>query len=386
MPPRLTSIELFTGAGGLALGVAKAGYHHLALVERDRNAVASLNANRRRVRVMNDWPKELLEMDVHSVEFKQHSGAVDLLAAGAPCQPFSLGGKHKGHADERNLFPEVFRAVRETKPRALVVENVKGLLRTTFKEYFDYILAQAAHPSCAPKPQEEWRTHRDRLARYAARNDAEYVVNYALLNAANYGVPQKRERVFIVALEAKLGAKWLPPKASHSEDALYYDQYVSGAYWAEHGLPRREAPPKLELRVTALSGLPRPDEKRWQTVRDAIRGLVAPPAAWDGNGSDPDHVARPGARSYKGHCGSPLDAPSKTLKAGDHGVPGGENTVVDDTGAIRYLTVREAARIQTFPDEFRFAGAWTEGFRQLGNAVPVKLAEAVATSVAKQLR
>ena len=94
-----------------------------------------------------------------------------------------------------------------------------------------------------------------------------------------------------------------------------------------------------------------------------------------------NHVLITGARSYHGHTGSPLDEPSKTLKAGDHGVPGGENTVVMENEAVRYLTVREAARLQTFPDEYFFPCAWTESMRQIGNAVPVKLAEIVARSI-----
>jgi DNA (cytosine-5)-methyltransferase 1 len=98
-----------------------------------------------------------------------------------------------------------------------------------------------------------------------------------------------------------------------------------------------------------------------------------------------NHVGNPGARTYTGHTGSPWDEPSKTLKAGDHGVPGGENILRREDGSVRYFTVREAARLQTFPDEYVFRGAWCEGFRQLGNAVPVDLACAVATSVRERL-
>jgi DNA (cytosine-5)-methyltransferase 1 len=93
----------------------------------------------------------------------------------------------------------------------------------------------------------------------------------------------------------------------------------------------------------------------------------------------------PGARSYPGHTGSPLDEPSKTLKAGDHGVPGGENMIAMPDGTVRYFTVREAALIQTFPDGYVFHGSWGEIMRQLGNAVPVKLARAVARQVANCL-
>jgi DNA (cytosine-5)-methyltransferase 1 len=115
-------------------------------------------------------------------------------------------------------------------------------------------------------------------------------------------------------------------------------------------------------------------------VRDALQGLPDPEQAPD---AKLQHVFIPGARSYPGHTGSPLDEPAKTLKAGDHGVPGGENMIVKEDGAVRYLTLREAARIQTFPEKFRFPGSWTESMRQLGNAVPVRLGEVVAKSVAK---
>lgn len=378
----MNSIELFTGAGGLALGVAKSGYHHLLLVERNKHAVSSLNSNRSSVEAMANWP--LVEpKDVADVTFSEYLGSVDLLAAGAPCQPFSLGGKHKGHADDRNLFPDVFRAIREMRPRAILVENVKGLLRSGFDEYFRYILAQARTPSLAPVEGEDWRVHADRLESWASPAPSEYTVSYHLLNAADYGVPQKRQRVFVVAFRADVSNPWLPPRRTHSEDALYYSQYVSGEYWKEHGLVAPLAPPKLKTKVETLRLNGPPKEQRWRTVRDAIRGLAEPPTQWLPSEStgDPNHVARPGARSYAGHTGSALDYPAKTLKAGDHGVPGGENTIVNDKGKIRYLTVREAARLQTFPDEYHFTGAWTEGFRQLGNAVPVRLAEIVAQSI-----
>ena len=99
----------------------------------------------------------------------------------------------------------------------------------------------------------------------------------------------------------------------------------------------------------------------------------------------PNHWLNPGARSYAGHTGSPWDAPAKTLKAGDHGVPGGENTLSDYDGSVRYFTVRESARLQNFPDDYVFSGAWGEIMRQLGNAVPVELAHAVATSIKEHL-
>jgi DNA (cytosine-5)-methyltransferase 1 len=118
-------------------------------------------------------------------------------------------------------------------------------------------------------------------------------------------------------------------------------------------------------------------------VRDALHDLPDPV-----NGpfvGIHNHRFQGGARVYPGHTGSALDLPSKTLKAGDHGVPGGENMMVMDNGNVRYFTVRESARLQTFPDSFVFHGSWSEAMRQIGNAVPVRLAQIVAASVATKL-
>ena len=132
----LTSVELFTGAGGLALGIHRAGFHHLAVVERDRDSCDTLRLNRARGLIA--WPIE--ERDVAAFDFSGYPQGIDLLAGGAPCQPFSLGGKHAGDADSRNIFPQVFRAVRELHPQAFLLENVKGLTREGFRPYFDYIV------------------------------------------------------------------------------------------------------------------------------------------------------------------------------------------------------------------------------------------------------
>jgi DNA (cytosine-5)-methyltransferase 1 len=140
----------------------------------------------------------------------------------------------------------------------------------------------------------------------------------------------------------------------------------------------------LKNRVVRLADLLIPPEApAWRTVRDALEELPEPRsrAARD----IPNHRFQSGARPYKGHTGSPLDLPAKTLKAGDHGVPGGENMMVLDDGRVRYFTAREAARIQTFPDGYVFHGSWSETMRQLGNAVPVALARTVSSSVAECL-
>ena len=118
----------------------------------------------------------------------------------------------------------------------------------------------------------------------------------------------------------------------------------------------------------------------WRTIRDAVADLGEPTRTENGTRFR-NHVLQLGARSYAGHTGSPLDEPAKTLKAGDHGVPGGENMIRHPNGNVRYFSVRESCRLQGFPDEYIFEGSWTENMRQLGNAVPVELGAVVLRSV-----
>lgn len=376
---RFRSIELFTGAGGLALGVAEAGFSHDAVIEWDHNACESLRSNRDRIPQMRDW--EIHEGDVRQFDFRSHAG-IDLIAAGAPCQPWSLGGKHRGYEDDRNLFPQVFRAAREVLPKAVVVENVKGILRTAFHDYFEYILLSLTAPEMKQKKSEDWVTHARRLERAVMTNRVEgtrYRVSVQRADAANYGVAQRRHRVFIVAVRADLGVEWSPMRPTHSEDALLTAKWIDGSYWEEHDLKPPRIPDRLKPRVEKLrrTSMDMFGMARWRTVRDVLKGLPEP-ADLKEHPRIRNHVGNPGARSYPGHTGSPYDEPAKALKAGDHGVPGGENMLRRDDGSLRYFTVREAARIQGFPDEYDFAGPWTEGFRQLGNAVPVGLARVVA--------
>lgn len=387
----MKSIELFAGAGGLALGTAGAGFKHVAVLEWDANACQTLRRNSvGGPSEARDW--HVVEGDVRDYDFQAHAGDIDLLCGGPPCQPFSIGGKHRGHEDRRNMFPEAVRAIRVLRPKAFILENVKGLLRQNFTNYYNYIIHQLRHPEVVTRGDEEWTDHLARLEQIHTSQKKvglSYRVVYQLLNAADYGVPQCRQRVLVVGIRSDLGAKFSFPQPTHSYDALLYDKWVTGEYWDRHRIAKskRQVPPaKLRRRIDKLSTLLRPMlPGAWRTVRDAISDL---PRIGSGQTSRQvaNHFLNPGARSYPGHTGSPYDEPAKTLKAGDHGVPGGENTLQMSNGSVRYFSVRECARLQTFPDEWVFEGSWTECMRQLGNAVPVDMARIVADRLAGVLR
>ncbi|RBH55806.1 MULTISPECIES: DNA cytosine methyltransferase [Pseudomonas] len=384
----MKSVELFAGAGGLAMGCEIAGFEHLAVVEWDKWACDTVRENQKRgYPILAGW--NLHEGDVREFDWSSIPQDIELLAGGPPCQPFSIGGKHKAHQDNRDMFPATVEVIRHLRPKAFIVENVKGLTRSTFANYFHYIQLQLEFPELPPNKDEDWADHLARLQveKTSGKRKGKgltYNVIPTLVNAADYGVPQKRERVFIIGFRDDLDIEWSFPAPTHSHDALLYDQWVTGSYWKRHGIPQPERPTKFATRVAKLRQAKEPPQTLpWRTVRDAIQGLPDPESR--AASRVPNHLFQPGARVYPGHTGSPLDLPAKTLKAGDHGVPGGENMLVRDDGSVRYFTIRESARIQTFPDGFRFHGSWTETMRQLGNAVPVVLAQRVASSVAEQL-
>lgn len=376
----LRGVELFAGGGGLLLGSALAGIQHVAASEWNRWACTTMRENAAR-----DYPLvrglNVLEGDVRSIDWSQVPGAsgVDLVTGGPPCQPFSLGGMARNADDPRDMFPSTTSVIEQLRPRAFVIENVKGLTRATFSDYFEFIKLRLQHPELRSKDGETWVDHFTRLQREhtAVRSDLSYRLVTTLVDAADYGVPQRRHRVFMVGFRSDVDAEWAFPRPTHSASALLRDQ-TDGSYWERHGV-------RVADRIPVRTPLRDVDGKRpWLTVRDALQGLPKPgPRGTAGKWLD--HRMQPGAKSYPGHTGSPLDEPGKALKAGVHGVPGGENMVRFPDGSVRYYSTREAARIQTFPDRYALHGAWTEAMRQIGNAVPVKLAEAVMHSVVEHL-
>ncbi len=283
----LTAVELFAGAGGLALGAQRAGFRHLALIEREVDACATL-------RQRAAWRGAVVEADVRDLDLRRYAGA-DLLTGGPPCQSFSTAGTRRLDADERNMFPEAIRAVREIRPRAVFFENVKGLVAGKARAYFDRIRAQIAALG--------------------------YQVHWRVVNAADHGVPQVRDRVVLVAFRRNVGTQWK---------------------WPAPTWPRR-------------------------TIREALAGLPPQPD-WDG----------PWARKgiFQEHA---LDAPAMTISTRRIGL-----WLRDEQ---RFLSVREAARVKTFPDTWRFEGANDEArLRQIGNAVPPILATVLIRAVARALR
>lgn len=381
----LQSLELFCGTGGLALGLQQAGFNHTALIEWDKDSCDNIKSNiSSGYPIVQHW--NVLQSDVRDIDFENLCAGVELVSGGPPCQPFSLGGKHQAYNDKRDMFPQAVRAVRELKPKAFVFENVKGLLRRSFSSYFNYILLQLRYPDVVIQKGMEWQDHLKVLEEYhtsTCEKGLTYNVVFRLLNAADYGVPQIRYRVIIVGFRSDLDATWSFPEPTHSKEALLYSKWVSGEYWREHNILRPAVIPEKEALAVERIKEKVIETQRWNTVRDAIADLPDPR---DGNCSDfLNHEFRGGARPYPGHSGSVLDEPSKTIKAGAHGVPGGENMLVLDDGTLRYYTVRESARIQTFPDEYAFHGSWTESMRQIGNAVPVQLARIIGESVFEQL-
>lgn len=377
----MRSFEIFSGAGGLAKGLELAGFEHAAFVEFNKHACASLSAN--------FAPDKVFFGDIKDFDL-QRLEAVELVAGGPPCQPFSLGGKHKADQDSRDMFPHAIRAIEKLTPKAFIFENVKGLLRPGFSDYFDYIILRLTYPGFNAKFATSWQEH---LAQLRNVNRLSYIgtryeVQFKLINAADYGIPQTRERVFIVGTRADLGLSWSFPEPTHSEERLRWEMHVTGEYWQRHAVaaadrPRMETTATKNLfRLKNRTGFFEPSLAPWKTVRDALHHVPDPRTD---HGIE-DHLFKDGARSYPGHTGSDFDWPAKTIKAGAHGVPGGENMIRYADGSVRYLSVFEAKRIQTFPDSFKIQGAWGEAMRQIGNAVPVALAEVLGNQLAKTLK
>lgn len=330
-----TSVELFAGAGGMALGMSMAGFRHLLLNEIDHNACQTLLRNR------PDW--HVAEGDIHKLDFARLEGQVDLLAGGFPCQAFSYAGNKKGFGDTRGtLFFELARAVRQTRPKVFLGENVRGLL---------------SHDG-----GKTLATIRNAIAELGYT-----LVEPQVLRAVKYRVPQKRERLFLVAIRNDLAHKaqfrWPSPyrRVMTMRDALYAGELFP-------------------------SDVPPSDGQRYPEKKRRFLDLV--PQGGDWRDLPPEAQREYMGGSYHLEGGKTgmarrlhLDEPSLTLTC----APAQKQTERCHPTETRPLSVREYARVQTFPDEWQFSGTLSQQYKQIGNAVPVNLAHAMARAIVRLL-
>jgi DNA (cytosine-5)-methyltransferase 1 len=339
---------------------------------------------RRRVKHFVDW--KVAHADIRDMDFAEWAGSIDLVSGGPPCQPFSIGGKHKGPADNRNMWPEALRAVEELKPKAFIFENVRGLLRPAFADYLKYLQLQLTYPEIHSGAK-KWRDDLKLLRSHKEAGDSpEYHVVIQAVNAADYGAAQKRHRAIFMGIRSDVADEAVFPRATHSREALVWHQRISGDYWKRHGIAQRlladnsEAAKKAFLKLSGRSVAP--EGMPWKTVRDTIGDLPRPRLRSE---SLRNHRLHPGARVYSGHTGSSWDEPAKALKAGAHGVPGGENIIICGDGKVRYFTIREMARLQGMPDAFALDETWQNSIKQLGNAVPAEIGRVFGNAIREQI-
>lgn len=309
----LTSIDLFAGAGGTALGLEHAGIRHLALNELDKHAAATLRLNR------PDW--NVIEGDIASIDFSEYRGKVDIVEGGFPCQAFSYAGKKMGFEDTRGtLFYEFARVIKEVQPKLAIGENVKGLLTHDSGKTLQTMVG--------------------------ILQDLGYKVAYKLLRAQYFDVPQKRERVVIIAARSDIDMSILYPKER------------------DYTVSLREA---IGDRPTSVG-------QEYSEYKKSIMSLVPAGGYWRDLPPDKQLEYMKGS-FYMGGGKTGMarrlswDEPSLTLTCG----PAQKQTERCHPEETRPLNVREYARIQTFPDEWQFSGSVGAQYKQIGNAVPVNL-------------
>ena len=329
-----TSIELFAGAGGLALGVEKAGFNTLGLIESDKDAADTLKKNRPNWNVINDDIANISCLDLEKY-FSIKKGELDLLSGGAPCQAFSYAGKRLGLEDARGtLFYHYALFLEKLQPKMFLFENVRGLL-----------------------------TH-DHGKTYATMLDiftrAGYTIDKQVLNAWNYGVPQKRERLITIGIRNDLVGKteYRFPKA-HSYKPVLRDVLLDCPDGP--GVPYGEKKRKI-FELVPAGGY-------WRDIDPAIAKEYMK-SCWDMEGGRTGILRR-----------MSLDEPSLTVLTS----PSQKQTERCHPLEARPFTVRENARCQTFPDDWEFCGNVSAQYKQVGNAVPVNLAYDIAREIVHSL-
>lgn len=304
----LSCLEICAGAGGQALGLERAGFKGLAHVEYDKHACATLRLNR------PNW--NVIEEDVRNFSANEFNG-VDLLAGGVPCPPFSKAGKQLGPDDERDLFPEALRLVRECRPKAIMLENVRGFLDAIFTDY-----------------------------RLSLKNDLKsmgYVTSWHLLNASDFGVPQLRPRVVIVGIHKDYASNFYPPIP-----------LADGSY------PKSVGETLVDL--MAANG--------WEGAFE-----------WAANANEIAPTLVGGSKKHGGADLGPTRARKAWASLGVNGKSLDNSAPPKGFLGMPRLTLRMTARIQGFPDEWEFAGGKTASYRQIGNAFPPPVAYAIAQKI-----
>ncbi|GCE28133.1 DNA cytosine methyltransferase [Dictyobacter alpinus] len=324
------AIDIFSGAGGLSLGLHMAGWNVEAALEIDKYATKTYQQNFPNATIMN--------VDVSEIDFKQFQG-IDLLAGGPPCQPFSVAGKQEAAKDLRDMLPQFIRAVKEAQPKAFLMENVRGLITPKHRTYALLAINQL-----------------EQLG---------YSVHWAVLDAASYGVPQHRERIFIVGVPKKTPFKF--PNPTYGPQAP--EPYVT-VRRALNGVPADI--PNNAIITYAKNPVLRPSPWAGLYVNGQGRAL---------NMDEPSLTIPASAGGNRTHI---LDPDGILLEYHKHLMNGGVPRlgIVDN---VRRLTVRESARLQSFPDTFDFTGPRSKQYAQIGNAVPPLLAEAVGMAIFKAL-
>ncbi len=326
-----TSVELFAGAGGLALGMEKAGFKHILLNEIDPMAAETLRRNR------PYW--NVCQEDIHNVDFKPLRGKVDFLSGGFPCQAFSYAGKGKGLEDARGtLFFELARAVQEIQPKVFMCENVKGLLSHDGGRTLDII-------------------------KKAIKELGYTLVEPRVLKAIMYQVPQKRERLILIAIRNDL---------ANDVEFHYPNPY-------ERVMTLRDAFYKGELYDCDV---PQSEGQKYPLKKQQVMAQVPEGGDWRDLPIEVQKQYLGGSYLLEGGKTGmarrlAMDEPSLTLTC----APAQKQTERCHPLETRPLTIREYARIQTFPDEWQFAGNMSDQYKQIGNAVPVNLAYAVGRSL-----
>jgi DNA (cytosine-5)-methyltransferase 1 len=302
------SIELCAGAGGQALGLERAGFKHIELLEIDHNACNTLRFNR------PQW--QVVERDIRDY-FPKPTMKIDLLAGGVPCPPFSVAGKQLGSKDERDLFPEALRLVSKLQPRAVMLENVRGLLDTIFDEYRAEIIRQLENLG--------------------------YTADWRLLNASDYGVSQLRPRVVFVAVKKELASFYFWPNVSET------------------------TPPTVgELLYDLIAKNGWKNARQWKKIACDIAPTIVG-----------------GSKKHGGPDLGPTRAKKAWVSLGVDGMGIANSAPEKDFEGFPRLTMEMVARIQGFPPDWVFTGNKTSRYRQIGNAFPPPVAEAVGVQIKK---